>query len=163
VVAGSQRLLYLVQHLVGVHRLLRTNADALRGLLAAFGVYQEYYESIALSSPSNISWIGSLQGAVLLFPCLIVGYLYDLGYLRTLLWVGHGFLVLGMLLTSFGSQYWHFVLTQGVMVGFGASCLFLPSVSIIQQYFTSRKSLATGLAGAGNAIGTSVDARLLYS
>ena len=44
-------------------------------------------------------------------------------------------MVVGMMISSFCSQYWQLLLTEGLAVGVGAGCLYLPGVSIISQYF----------------------------
>ena len=62
-------------------------------------------------------------------------------------------LVLGMLLTGLCSCYWQLVLTQGILVGFGSGCLFLPSIAVLPQYFEKRRALATGIGSSGSAIG----------
>ena len=47
------------------------------------------------------------------------------------------------------------MLAQGLVVGVGDGCLFLPSVAIVSQYFTTKRALATGVAAAGSGLGTS--------
>ena len=127
---------------------------ARRGLLSSYGVYQTYYQSINLGTESDISWIGSVQGALLLCGSAVTGYLYDMGFLRHMLYVGHAILVTGMMLTSIATTYWQVFLAQGVLIGSGASLLFLPCISNLQQYFCRKKGLATGMASSGNAFGT---------
>ncbi|MCJ1439681.1 MAG: hypothetical protein MMC23_000161 [Stictis urceolatum] len=126
---------------------------ARRGLLSSYGVYQTYYQSINLGTESDISWIGSVQGALLLCGSAVTGYLYDMGFLRHMLYVGHAILVTGMMLTSIATTYWQVFLAQGVLIGSGASLLFLPCISNLQQYFCRKKGLATGMASSGNAFG----------
>src|SRR4051794_105852 len=52
------------------------------GLVNSFGVFQTYYETDLLlgRSSSDISWIGSLQGALLTMFGIVSGPLYDQGY-----------------------------------------------------------------------------------
>lgn len=47
-----------------------------------FGVFQTYYETGLLiqETPSNISWIGSIQAFLLLLCGLFAGPLFDMGY-----------------------------------------------------------------------------------
>ncbi len=126
-----------------------------RGLANMFGVYQTYYQSNILShqTASQISWVGSLQGALLFFGSVVAGPFFDLGYLRTLLMMGTFFVVFGLMMTSISNAYWQILLAQGVTVGLGFGCLFLPSVAIVSQYFTSRKAFASGVASTGSSIG----------
>jgi hypothetical protein len=60
---------------------------------------------------------------------------------------------LGMLTTSFCTQYWQVMLAQGVCVGLGAACVYIPCMAVIPQYFDSKKALATGLATSGGSLG----------
>lgn len=134
-----------------------TNVDVsyCRGMLNSFGVFQTYYELNALSSQSafTISWIGSTQSAIFFVATLIVGPLFDLGYFRSLLWVGTALLVVSMFLLSVTSQFYQVLLTQSVLFGFGAGCVFLPAPAVVAQYFDARLGLAISIASVGSAIG----------
>ena len=126
------------------------------GLFNSYGVYQGFYTQGPLKSisGSNISWIGSLQGCLMLLICIFTGPLYDLGYLHSLVNVGTFAIVFGMMMTSICHEYWQFVLAQGVVVGIGNGLLFLPSIAIVPQYFSKNKALASGIVAAGSSIGT---------
>lgn len=119
-----------------------------------FGVFQSFYQLHLLKqhSSSQISWIGSVQGSLLFFVSALSGPLYDMGYMRQLLYVGSILTVLGMMLTSACTRYWQIFLAQGVMMGAGNGCLFLCCVTIVGQYFTTRKTIATGIAAAGGSL-----------
>lgn len=84
---------------------------------------------------------------------IFAGPLYDHGYLRTLVLVGSILVVFGMLMTGLCSQYWQLMFAQGVVVGLGSGCLFLPSIAVLPQYFERRRALATGIGSSGSAIG----------
>jgi MFS family permease len=122
-----------------------------------FGVYQTFYQSDFLKSQSasQISWVGSVQAFLLFLGSAVAGPFFDMGYLRTLLSVGTFCTVFGMMMTSVCKTYWQVFLAQGIVVGIGYGCLFLPSVAIVSQYFTTRKSFAFGIASTGSSIGQS--------
>ncbi len=84
----------------------------------------------------------------------ITGPIFDAGYLRALVIVGSFAAVFGMMMTSICQEYWQVVLAQGIIVGFGAGCMLLPSVAVMPQYFTKRKAFATGIGAAGSSLGT---------
>ncbi|KAI9644659.1 hypothetical protein NHQ30_006683 [Ciborinia camelliae] len=72
----------------------------------------------------------------------------------------HSTLAIGILLqtagligASFANQIWHLFLSQGVAFGFGMGFLFVGSVGVVPQWFSKRRSLATGIATAGSGIG----------
>ena len=126
------------------------------GLFNSFGIYQGFYTQGPLKSisGSNISWIGSLQGCLMLLICIVTGPLYDLRYLHSIVNIGTFAIVFGMMMTSICHEYWQFVLAQGVMVGIGNGLLFLPSIAIVPQCFPKNKALASGIVAAGSSIGT---------
>lgn len=129
------------------------------GLFNSFGIYQGFYTQGPLKSisGSTISWIGSLQGCLMLLISIVTGPLYDLGYLHSLVNIGTFAIVFGMMMTSLCHEYWQFVLAQGIMVGIGNGLLFLPSIAIVSQYFSKKKALASGVVAAGSSIGTSLE------
>jgi MFS family permease len=120
-----------------------------------FGVFQTYYETNPLwhESPSNISWIGSIQAFLLLLVGVITGPAYDAGYFRALIIAGTILTPLGFMMTSLATQYWQTLLAQAFCVGLGNGCLFIPSVAILPQYFSTRKALANGIAASGSSLG----------
>lgn len=131
------------------------DANRLRGIANTFGAFQTYYETglLAHKTPSNISWIGSIQAFLLLFVGgLVTGPIYDAGHLRGLVTFGSLAGVFGMMMTSISREYWQVILAQGVVVGCGSGCLLLPGVAIMPQYFTKRRALTTGIAAAGSGL-----------
>ncbi|KAL6299490.1 major facilitator superfamily domain-containing protein [Sparassis latifolia] len=125
------------------------------GIANTFGVYQTFYEEDMLrtTSPSTIAWVGSLQGFLMMVIGILTGPIFDMGYSRALVLVGTLMVVFGMMMTSIAKKYWQILLAQGVCVGLGAGCLFIPSVAIIATYFVKRRSFATGVAASGSSIG----------
>ncbi|KAL7626112.1 hypothetical protein AAE478_002882 [Parahypoxylon ruwenzoriense] len=134
------------------------------GILNAFGVFQTYYESRALfdRSSSDISWIGSIQSFMVLLGGVFAGPIYDRGYLRALLIVGSFGIVFGHMMLSLCTQYWQVILAQGLCVGLGAGMLFVPCVSIIPTYFSTKLGLAVGLASSGSSVGGIIYPVVLY-
>ena len=124
-------------------------------IVNTFGAYQTYYETGILSSstPSDISWIGSVQAFLLMLVGALTGPIYDAGYFRTLLAVGSFGVVFGFMMLSLAKTYWQVILAQGVCVGLGAGCLFVPSVAILSTYFSTRIATAMGIAASGSSLG----------
>jgi MFS family permease len=85
---------------------------------------------------------------------IISGPLFDQGYHRALLVAGTFLVVFGMMMTSLATEYWQLFLSQGLIIGIGAGCLFVPSVAIVATYFTTKRSLATGIVAAGGSVGS---------
>ncbi|OLN87377.1 Riboflavin transporter MCH5-like protein 17 [Colletotrichum chlorophyti] len=124
------------------------------GFITAFGVFQAYYVKLLPSStPSEISWIGSMQIFLLFLLGTISGRAIDAGYFRTTLIIGFVFQIGGVFGASFSSQYWHFLLSQGIATGIGNGMHFTALVWLVSQYFTKRRGLALGISSCGAPIG----------
>ena len=133
--------------------------DRSRGFANAYGVFQTYYETDLLrhESPSNISWIGSVQAFLLLLVGgLLTGPLFDAGYVQHLVAFGSFMVVFGMMMTSLCQTYWQVFLAQGITVGIGVGCLLIPSLAIVPQYFDKHRAFAMGVAISGSSIGESL-------
>lgn len=127
-----------------------------RGIVNTFAVYQTYYQDSLLAdhSASEISWIGTVQAFILVSASLVVGPVFDRGYFRTLVVTGTFLATFGMMMTSLADKYWQIFLAQGICVGLGAGCLFLPSVALVATYFTTKRALAIGTVASGGSVGS---------
>ena len=125
------------------------------GIINTFGTYQTFYETGLLSdsTPSAISWIGSVQAFLLMMVGAITGPVYDAGYFRHLLIGGSLLAVFGQMMLSLCTEYWQVFLAQALCIGIGSGCLFVPAVAILSTYFSTRIATATGLAAAGSSLG----------
>ena len=132
-------------------------ADILkRGLLNSFGVFQAYYTAVRLptESASKISLIGSMQAFLLLFVGVLTGPLIDGGYTGHVLALGTFLSAFGLFMTSLCHTYWQFMLAQGVVIGVGSGCLFLPSVALVPQWFEPRRrNIVLGIVATGSSFG----------
>jgi MFS family permease len=104
-------------------------------------------------SPSSIAWIGSIESALLMLVGVITGPLFDAGYFYVLVPVGTFLVVFGLMMTSLSTEYYQIMLAQGICVGIGTGCLFVPSVALLPQYFKKKRGLANGIAASGSSIG----------
>ncbi|KAF9524485.1 MFS general substrate transporter [Crepidotus variabilis] len=134
------------------------NTFATFGYANSWGVFQSYYQETILSdsSPSNIAWIGSIQYALIFFPGLITGRLFDLGYYHSILITSTAILVASTFLVAQCTQYWHFLLCQGFAVGLSCGCIFSPTAAIVSHWFKKRRGLAMGFVAVGSSIGGTV-------
>lgn len=127
------------------------------GLTNSFSIFETHYmHTFPHLSHSTISWIGSLQLFLTLFIGVFAGKAIDGGYVRTVVVTGIVFEVVGMLTTSFCREFWHVVLTQGVVVGMGSGMLAFTSAAIIPFYFVKRRMLAAGVVSTGSSVGESI-------
>ncbi|KAL7957859.1 major facilitator superfamily domain-containing protein [Trichoderma compactum] len=125
------------------------------GLINFFGVFQTFYEQQPSKSysPSAISWIGSLQGALLNWVGVISEPLFDAGYLRVQLMTGSFLIVFAQFMTSISTMYYQILLAQGICAGISMGIVVLPATAVLAQYFQKRRALAIGPSSTGSPLG----------
>lgn len=82
-----------------------------------------------------------------------MGPFYDRGHLRLILATGTFLMVFGHMMLSLCTSYWQVLLAQGLVVGVGGGCLFVPSLAVMQPYFSAHLGLAVGVAATGSSVG----------
>jgi hypothetical protein len=151
-VLGSFMLFFNTWYVCNQMNEYHANARS-RGVTNAFGVFEAFYSTGYLrTDPSAISIVGAIQAFFLLGSGVIVGPLFDKGYFYQLLVVGSFLTVFGMMMTSLCTEYYQILLAQGLCVGFGSGCLFVPSVAIVCHANATVKDSSNG----------SADTNLLY-
>ncbi|PNS21665.1 Riboflavin transporter MCH5 [Sphaceloma murrayae] len=125
------------------------------GSVMTWGAFQTYYTSILLPDypQSTISWIGSLQVTLIFLVGIVSGRLTDGGYFYPVVYTGLILEVLGIFMTSLGTQFWHLLLAQGVCFGIGAGLTFTPMTALLSTYFEKKRAVAIALAASGAATG----------
>ncbi|KAL4963680.1 MCT family MFS transporter [Aspergillus stella-maris] len=124
------------------------------GFQNSFGVLQEYYAAHQLKDESSdaIAWIGSLAAFLQFATGALAGPLFD----RIGGWVIRPAAVLyvfALMMTSLCTEYYQFMLAQGVLVGITTGFLQFPAFAAVSQYFDKKRAAALGLAVAGSSIG----------
>lgn len=114
------------------------------GFTLSFGAFQDYYQHHLLSSstPSAISWIGTIQAYLLILIGVLSGPLFDRGYFRTMLFVGNFLVVFGIMMLSLATTYWQVMLSQGICMGMGAGLLYIPSLALVGVWFSKKRGKA---------------------
>jgi hypothetical protein len=72
----------------------------------------------------NSAWIGSIQIALTSMPAVLVGRIFDLGYLKVPFFLGTVGMTTSLFLVAECKQYWQFLLVQGVLYGVGFQIVF---------------------------------------
>lgn len=62
----------------------------------------------------------------------------------------------GFIAASFATRIWQLHISQGVLIGCGIGCLYIPSLPILSQWFVRKRSLANGISAAGSGVGGAV-------
>lgn len=123
------------------------------GYINSFGVFQTYYTTALNRSPSDISWVGSIQIFLLFFVGTFSGRATDAGYFRFTLTVGATLECFCIFMTSLCTEYWQLFLAQGLGQGIWCGLMFCPTLALISTYFTKRRSIALGIVASGSATG----------
>ena len=167
-----------VPYLYPYERLYSLQNGHYRGNFNAFGAFQTYYEEELLlgTSASAISWIGSIEGFMIMIVGVLTGPIFDKGYFTSLVACGSFLIVFGLMMTSLATSYYQvnhsfakrrsfhglftftqIILAQGICLGIGSGLLFIPSVAIVATYFERKRALAVGISVCGSSVGTCSD------
>ncbi|EIN08075.1 MFS general substrate transporter [Punctularia strigosozonata HHB-11173 SS5] len=126
------------------------------GVNSAYGVFLAHYLSSNFfpgASTLDFAFVGglSISQAMLISPLATITT-RRFGT-RTTLLVGVFFETLSLIGASFAKQIWQLFLSQGVCFGWGMGFLFVGSVGVVPQWFTTRRSFANGIAASGSGVG----------
>ncbi|KAJ7111176.1 MFS general substrate transporter [Mycena crocata] len=130
------------------------------GYGSSFGVYQDFYVRTYLlqSSPSAISWIGSVNIFIVLTGGFIAGRLHDRGYFYSLMYGGSFLMALSLFSLSLArpNHFYQVFLAQGIANGIGAGMTYVPCVAVISHHFQKRRALAMTIVASGSSLGAVV-------
>ncbi|KAF2405171.1 MFS general substrate transporter [Trichodelitschia bisporula] len=125
------------------------------GVNAVYGVFLAHYlakNTYPGATPLQFAFIGGLSISQALFISPLATATVAAQGTRTALFIGIFFETLSLIGASFSTKIWHLFLSQGVCFGWGLGFLFVGSVGITSQWFSSRRSLANGIAAGGSGI-----------
>lgn len=137
------------------------------GFNFAYGVYQEHYETLSgpfqNATPGEISLIGTLATSLMTIGAPFASSWTTSYGPRSVITLGGILFAVAGILASFGTQLWHFQLTQGVIQGCAACLAYIPAVTASPVFFNSRRALAMGIILSGTGLGGMVWAPILRS
>ncbi|KAK6000036.1 hypothetical protein QM012_004024 [Aureobasidium pullulans] len=126
------------------------------GLNSSYGVFLAYYLANNVfpgATYLEFAFVGSLSIACALLVSPVATIFTRKFGTKTTLFTGVAFETASLIGASFANQIWQLFLSQGVCFGFGMGFLFVGSVGIVPQWFTTKRSLANGIATAGSGLG----------
>lgn len=82
-----------------------------------------------------------------------VGPIFDAYDIKLLIIPGSVGIVASAVCLSFSTEFYHFLLSFGILGGISASLLFYPAVSAISHWFSRRRSFATGICLTSGGLG----------
>ncbi|KAL8985841.1 MAG: hypothetical protein Q9205_000559 [Flavoplaca limonia] len=120
------------------------------GVFLAYYLNNNYYPG---ATALHFAFVGglSISQALLVSPLATITT-RSYGTNATL-FIGVFLETLALIGASFTREIWQLFLSQGVCFGIGMGFLFVGSVGVVPQWFTTRRSLANGIATAGSGIG----------
>ncbi|KAF4970767.1 hypothetical protein FSARC_2280 [Fusarium sarcochroum] len=131
------------------------------GLNSSYGVFLAHYivnDTFPGATSLHYAFVGSLSiSCAMLISPMATLCVRETGT-KPALFIGIILETASLICASFATKIWQLFLTQGVLFGLGMGFLFVPSVGIVPQWFTTRRSLANGISAAGSGLGG-----LLYS
>ncbi|KAI9722811.1 MAG: hypothetical protein M1828_004507 [Chrysothrix sp. TS-e1954] len=126
------------------------------GINSSYGVFLAYYldnDTFPGATYLDFAFVGGLSISMALLVAPIATNVTRLFGTRTTLLTGVFFETVSLIGASFAKEIWHLFLSQGVCFGWGMGFLFVGSVGVPPQWFTTRRSLANGISAAGSGLG----------
>lgn len=126
------------------------------GLNSSYGVFLAHYlatNTFPGASSLEYAFVGSLSISCAMLVSPFATMTTRLYGTQATLFIGIAFETASLIGASFAKQIWQLFLSQGVCFGIGMGFLFVGSVGIVPQWFTTRRSLANGFATCGSGLG----------
>ncbi|CAO3595497.1 unnamed protein product [Absidia cylindrospora] len=127
---------------------------ATQGYGYSWGVYLDYYnKNVYPGELTKLTWIGSLWFGLTNITGPVYVYLIGkMGY-RWMTGIACVLSCFAMMMASITTAVWQLYITQGVLSGIASSLVWFPCISAPQQWFSSKRGLAVGIAISGSGIG----------
>lgn len=104
------------------------------GLNFAYGVYQELYETLdgpfQGASAAEIDLIGTLAVSLMTLGAPFASAWTKSYSPKNVTIVGGALFLVANIAASFGTQLWHFLLTQGILLGCATCLSYIPAVTV---------------------------------
>jgi MFS family permease len=124
------------------------------GTQYAFGVFFAALIAEFGWSRASLSGVFSLYAFTYAAFALVSGRLTDRWGPRAVIATGGALLGLGLIAMSRVSALWQPYVCYGLVAALGMSTAYVPCNATVAKWFTRRRGLAIGLAGAGGSLGT---------
>ncbi|CAK9781795.1 MFS general substrate transporter [Cutaneotrichosporon oleaginosum] len=141
------------------------------GGVFSFGVYQELYQSMSQqpntpftgASPAAIDIIGTLSAAFMTIGAPLATAWTKRFSPRVAVLIGAALSFAAALLASHSTALWHFILTQGFLMGLGTCFSYMPAATVAPMWFGRRRGLAMGIILSGTGVGGLVWAPVMHA
>ncbi|XP_024859305.1 solute carrier family 16 member 6b [Kryptolebias marmoratus] len=121
------------------------------GVVKTLGIFLQDLMEEFEESNSRVSWVISISVFIFAFTAPLATTLSNRFGYRPVVMMG-GFLIsLGMITSAFTNSIIEMYITLGIVSGFGFCLSFLPTLTILAQYFSKRRALVTSIASSGES------------
>ncbi|XP_046710469.1 monocarboxylate transporter 7 isoform X2 [Silurus meridionalis] len=121
------------------------------GVIKSFGIFLNDLMFEFNETNSRVSWIISISVFVMTFTAPLSTVLSNRFGYQPVVVLGGFLICLGTISTAFTSCINQIYVTIGIVSGFGYCLTFLPTITILSQYFSRRRSLVTAMASTGES------------
>ncbi|XP_036449576.1 monocarboxylate transporter 10-like [Colossoma macropomum] len=138
------------------------------GFHNSFGVYlislmETFKESSSKTGKSAVpeqTWVGSISYGFIIIFGPVSGKLTVRYGAREISIAGSIIILISIVCSSLAPSLGVLFFTHGFLTGLGSSFAFTPGMIMVSQYFTTKRSLATGIVMSGGAAGALLQTRL---
>ena len=126
------------------------------GLNSSYGVFLAHYlanNTFPGATPLEYAFVGSLSISCAMLISPVATTTTRFYGTKVTLFIGVALESGSLIAASFATEIWQLFLSQGICFGLGMGFLFIGSVPIVPQWFTTRRGLASGIATCGSGIG----------
>ncbi|XP_059180115.1 LOW QUALITY PROTEIN: monocarboxylate transporter 7-like [Centropristis striata] len=122
------------------------------GTIKIFGIFLQDLMAQFGETNSRVSWIVSICVFVMTFNAPLSSVMTNRFGFQPVVMIGGFLIATGTIATSFTSSVGQMYITYGLVAGLGYCLTFLPTVTILSQYFSRRRSLVTAVASTGESL-----------
>ncbi|XP_038133650.1 solute carrier family 16 member 6b isoform X1 [Cyprinodon tularosa] len=121
------------------------------GVLKTLGVFLQDLMEEFQESTSRVSWVISISVFIFAFAAPVASLLSNRFGCRPVVMMGGFLMSLGMISSAFTRSISEMYITTGIVSGLGFCLSFIPTVTILAQYFSRRRALVTSIASSGES------------
>ncbi|KAK6384340.1 hypothetical protein LTS17_001903 [Exophiala oligosperma] len=126
------------------------------GFSSAYAVFLAYYldhQVFKGATRLEYAFVGSLSLTMTFLVSPIATIATQRYGIRKTMFIGVIFETASLFCASLATQIWHLFLTQGLLFGMGLGMMFIPTTAVVPQWFTTKRSLASGISVSGAGLG----------
>uniref|UniRef100_UPI0037E8EB04 monocarboxylate transporter 7-like n=1 Tax=Semicossyphus pulcher TaxID=241346 RepID=UPI0037E8EB04 len=122
------------------------------GTIKSFGIFLQDLMAEFGETNSRVSWIVSICVFVMTFNAPLSAVMTNRFGFQLVVMLGGLLISLGTIATSFTHSVNQMYITYGIVAGIGYCLTFLPTLTILSQYFSRRRSLVIAVASTGESL-----------